>query len=198
MSGRGSGANRERPLAKPPSLRVAGGQHRGRRLVVPESIRPTQEQVREALFSRWRSRVPGAVLLELFCGSGAVSIEALSRGAEAAFLVDSDQRAVDCARRNLEALELSAHCVPLEFPDQWSRRPTRWPQTFDLIFVDPPYDFPQLEHAVEVAASVLGPVGELALEHSRRRTLIAPDSVEIVDRRTYGESALSFVRRLTD
>ena len=75
-----------------PGLRIAGGAHRGRRLAVPQGARPTQDRVREALFSIWGERVRGARFLDLFAGSGAVGIEALSRGAATATFVESDAR----------------------------------------------------------------------------------------------------------
>jgi 16S rRNA (guanine966-N2)-methyltransferase len=85
-------------------VRVIGGSARGRRLVAPpgRDVRPTSDRVREAMFSSLAEVVPGASVLDLYAGSGALSVEALSRGAAAALLVERDARAVAAATRNLE------------------------------------------------------------------------------------------------
>ncbi|MFN2611822.1 MAG: RsmD family RNA methyltransferase [Solirubrobacterales bacterium] len=115
-------------------MRVAGGELRGRRLHAPRGVRPTTERVREALFSIL-VRVEGARVLDLFCGSGALGIEALSRGAGHATLVDTSPEA---ARRNAEELGLTDRTTvvrseALRFLDGEPEG------VFDLVFCDPPY-----------------------------------------------------------
>ncbi|HET8592654.1 MAG TPA: RsmD family RNA methyltransferase [Solirubrobacterales bacterium] len=117
-----------------PELRITGGELRGRRLKVPRGdVRPTTERVREAVFSIL-GEVSGARVLDLFCGSGALAVEALSRGAAEATLVDSDPRT---ARDNLEALGLEerARTVRSDAARFLGRAEQR---SFDLVLCDPP------------------------------------------------------------
>lgn len=122
-------------------MRVIAGELKGRRLVAPRGhrVRPTSDRVREATFSALGTRVEGARVLDLFCGTGALAIEALSRGASSAVLVDRDSRA---ALGNVERLGLAERVELVRSDAQ------RWlaasaeevePPHFDLIFVDAPY-----------------------------------------------------------
>ncbi len=133
-------------------MRVVGGELGGRRLATPPSrsreVRPTAERVREAVFSILGARVEGASVLDLYCGTGALAIEALSRGAASAVLVDRDAA---LARRNVSDLGLQER-AEVERADAlaWLRRSRR---TFDLVFCDPPYRLadrlaPELESLV--------------------------------------------------
>jgi 16S rRNA (guanine966-N2)-methyltransferase len=119
-------------------VRVVAGAHKGRRLVSPRGsrTRPTADRVREALFSILGD-VEGASVLDLFAGSGALGIEALSRGADKAVFVDRDRQACVAIRRNLDAIGAEAQVVQgdvLAFLRQ------RTSERYDLVFVDPPYD----------------------------------------------------------
>ncbi len=175
-------------------LRLVGGAFGGRRLRAARSIRPTQERVREALFSRWAPTVEGCVFLDLFCGSGAMGLEAVSRGAARAVLVDAAPASLAAARANAEALGVEAQCrfVRAELPDQWSAvgRHVDGDASHWIVFADPPYDFSAYG---ELAARMLG-VGaaETVLEHSARMDL-GDAQVEGIEVRTYGETAISFL-----
>jgi 16S rRNA (guanine966-N2)-methyltransferase len=123
-------------------MRVVAGELGGRRLVVPagDALRPTSELVRAAIFNSLGSlgAVDGAVVVDLFAGSGALGIEALSRGAERAVFVDHDRRAVDAIRANVAALGLDgrAEVVRRDVLSWVSGSPE-----FDLALIDPPYRF---------------------------------------------------------
>src|SRR5687768_5446234 len=108
-------------------MRVVAGTLRGRRLVAPEGkdVRPTADRVREALFSAIADDLPEAVVLDLYAGTGALAIEALSRGAASATLVESDRRAAAAIRHNLQALGLGDRAV-LRTADaaRWAARPS--------------------------------------------------------------------------
>ena len=126
-------------------VRIMGGAARGRTVGVARGVRPTEGRVREALFSIWQERLPGARFLDLFAGSGAVGLEALSRGAASVLFVEGDPGA-------LRELERSSQLFP---PDRARRWRTRLPAglgelaerarrewgPFDLVFADPPYTF---------------------------------------------------------
>ncbi len=125
-------------------MRVIGGQSRGRRLAakLPKTIRPTSDRVRESIFNILGSRggVEGLHVIDLFCGSGALGVEALSRGAGSVTFVDQDAGALAAVRKNLDAVGLGGAPVTLvrAFLPGWLESGDR---AFDLALCDPPYDF---------------------------------------------------------
>jgi 16S rRNA (guanine966-N2)-methyltransferase len=129
-------------------MRVIGGRSRGRRLKakLPTTIRPTSDRVRESIFDILGSQggVEGLDVIDLFCGSGALGVEALSRGAATATFVDQDPGALAAVRQNLEAVGLddaNTTLVRAELPG-WLRTPAaRDGGAFDLALCDPPYNF---------------------------------------------------------
>jgi len=178
-------------------LRLSGGRHGGRVLSVPRDVRPTGGRVREALFSIWGERVEGARVLELFAGSGAVALEALGRGAAAATAVERDPRAAAALAANAErlgeraALTLRRGALPAEL----ARLARSGAGPFDLVFADPPYRFTAHAALLEALAPLLAPDGEVVLEHAVKvEPPAGAGGLVRVDRRRYGESALSFYR----
>jgi 16S rRNA (guanine966-N2)-methyltransferase len=180
-----------------PGIRVLGGALRGRRLRVPQGARPTEGRVREALASIWSGEIAGAEFLDLFAGSGAMGIEALSRGALRAVFVESSASGRRDLEHNLKELGLTAAgrvigTKALEALEALAVAGER----FDLIFADPPYAWtppPELFPAVE---RLLAPAGAFALEHSARfPTPAERGGLVRTDQRRYGESALSFYGR---
>ena len=171
-------------------LRILGGELRGRRLEVAGSVRPTEARLREALASIWQPLFAGCRFLDLFAGSGAMGLEALSRGAERAWFVDSDPRVLRALRRNCERLAPAAtRILRLRLP---SGRDLG--ERFELIFADPPYAFGDHAALLRGAAGWLERGGEMAIEHSARREVPAVEPWVGVARRCYGESCLSFFR----
>jgi 16S rRNA (guanine966-N2)-methyltransferase len=129
-----------------PHLRVIAGEVGGRRLVAPPDVRPTTERVREAIFSSLGAHVVDAAVLDLYAGSGAMAIEALSRGAARAVLVDHDRAAVEACQANLGSTGLAgrARIQRRTVADVLGRAaPPEAP--FDLVLVDPPYDAAPVE-----------------------------------------------------
>jgi 16S rRNA (guanine966-N2)-methyltransferase len=171
-------------------LRIVSGRWAGRRVEVAAGTRPTAERLREALFSIWGPRVEGASVLELFCGSGAVGLEALSRGAASLDLVDADSRVLAVTKRNLAKLGARARVHRLRLPGGAERLRVG---PFDLIYADPPYDFEDLEAVLIGVERLLGPGGELAFEHAA--STAAPPSagrLELGSQRRYGDTVVSF------
>jgi 16S rRNA (guanine(966)-N(2))-methyltransferase RsmD len=135
------------------ALRVIAGTAGGRKLVAPKGdARPTTDRVREALFSSLGDRVRDATVLDLYAGSGAVAIEALSRGAGSAVLVDRDTAATAAMRANLAATGFEG-VARIERVDvmRFVTSPIRG-APFDLVFLDPPYDLPSAQVAAVLAA----------------------------------------------
>jgi 16S rRNA (guanine966-N2)-methyltransferase len=180
--------------------RIVAGAAKGRRLSVPSrGTRPTSERAREALFNSLQSwlDLPGAAVLDLFAGSGAVGLEALSRGAEAAWLVESDRAAAEVVRRNIAAVALPGaqlHRAPAA-AFLAGRRPDR---RFELAFLDPPYAFADDQLASLLATLVdvwLAEDAVLVVERSARGEPPRwPDSVTPLHERRYGEGMLWYGR----
>ena len=123
-------------------MRISGGESRGRQIKAPKhkGLRPTSDKVREALFSILAARVEGARFLELFAGTGAVGIEALSRGAERAVFVDGSAKAARLIRENLDAIGYREQAaVVAKDVLQFLRKTAAELGPFDIVFVDPPY-----------------------------------------------------------
>ena len=160
-------------------MRVVAGAYRSRRLRAPASARPTADRVREALFSILGD-VSGARVLDLFAGSGALGIEALSRGAAAATFVERDVGAAELIRRNLESLGASGAVVRRDALAFLRSEPG----TYDLVLVDPPYDS---------ASRLAGPLSELLPPVLAEDARIVTES----DKRTPLEMAFPLLRERT-
>ncbi|MFN2925752.1 16S rRNA (guanine(966)-N(2))-methyltransferase RsmD [Lachnospiraceae bacterium YH-ros2228] len=121
-------------------MRVIAGKYRSRLLDTPKGMntRPTTDRIKETLFNILSNRLPGASFLDLFAGSGQMAIEAISRGARYACLVDSSRDAQDCIRKNIERLGIEEE-TDLIGQDALSAIRTMPKQHFDLVFLDPPY-----------------------------------------------------------
>ncbi len=179
-------------------MRISAGEHRGRRLLSPKGIktRPTSDLLRQALFNVLGPRIEGASLLDLFAGTGAVGLEALSRGAAKATFVENDRRAVESLRANLAALKLTARARVL-VGDVFSRLAglEERGERFDCVFLDPPYGVGDLAgRCIEMLAhgAVLGENGALFVQAFHKTVL--PEQVGTLRRtwqRRYGESSLS-------
>jgi 16S rRNA (guanine966-N2)-methyltransferase len=139
---------RGKPAARgtwPGQLRIIGGQWRGRRLEVlhSEGLRPTPDRVRETVFNWLQAWVPGADCLDLFAGSGALCLEALSRGARSAVMVERAHAVAEQLRRNIATLGAETAQVAETGAEDYLGGPVR---VFDIVFVDPPFARPELVH----------------------------------------------------
>jgi 16S rRNA (guanine966-N2)-methyltransferase len=179
-------------------LRVISGTAGGLHLKSPKrhALRPTQDRIRQVIFSSLAEQVPGARVLDLYAGTGAFGIEALSRGAALATFVEQDKEAVQCIRDNL------AHCHlqgDVRQADVSTYLATPSPGLkFDLIFADPPYikqagtldDDPLLVQLT----SLISPDGYFVWEHYAGRELKSAGNWEVFRQRNYGETGLTFLR----
>jgi 16S rRNA (guanine966-N2)-methyltransferase len=177
------------------SVRIVAGELARRLLRAPAGIRPSEARVRAALFSIWADRLAGARFLDLFAGSGAVGLEAVSRGALAATFVEADRRVATLLARNLTLAPAGAVVLRRgRLPDELAAL-AAVDERFDLVFADPPYAFVAYAELLTGCAAVLAAEGEMALEHSARTP--TPEEVEPlvrISQRRYGESALSLYR----
>jgi 16S rRNA (guanine(966)-N(2))-methyltransferase RsmD len=177
-------------------MRVIAGEFKGQQLMAPKGwkVRPTSERVREAVFSTLADRIEGAVVLDLYCGTGALGIEALSRGAARATLVDRDTRP---ALGNVAHLGI-ADRVDLIRADAgaWLAAATSQAPRYDLVFVDAPYKLADLvaEQLDTHLPGVLAVDGRAVVESGARRPL-GIDSLERLRQRRYGAADVSIYGR---
>ena len=176
-------------------MRVIGGRSRGRRLAakLPKSVRPTSDRVRESIFDILGSQggVDGLRVVDLFCGSGALGVEALSRGATSATFVDLDADALDAVRRNLTAVGLADADVTLvraALPG-WLRTGSGSPNpgtghAYDLALCDPPYDYADWPALLEALDA-----GTVVMESSS--PIAPPDTWVVAKERRYGGTLIT-------
>jgi 16S rRNA (guanine(966)-N(2))-methyltransferase RsmD len=186
-------------------MRVTGGVLRSRRVPVPPGprVRPTQDKVREALFSALAARIPGCRFLDLFAGSGVVGLEAWSRGAACVCWVERDPRVVRTLRQTVAALcggEESGRAVSrprvvrADALEYLAARGAEAP--FDVVFADPPYDREGRAQWLDRLCRALATGGWIAAggiliyEQARRETAVWPDTWRLLHDRTYGETRL--------
>jgi 16S rRNA (guanine(966)-N(2))-methyltransferase RsmD len=178
-------------------MRIIAGHLKGRRLRTPTwaGLRPTSDKLRETLFNVIAPRVPDARVLDLYAGTGAIGIEALSRGAAHVTFVDEDPRALKLIEENLRHCGVSDRYAIIRL-----RLPAGSPQSlptgpFDLVFLDPPYGELDLTASIAAVERVIAPDGLLVLEHARRRP--APGTAGRLSQTRdliSGDSALAFYR----
>jgi 16S rRNA (guanine(966)-N(2))-methyltransferase RsmD len=188
------GGRRGRGRARP-EVRILAGRWRGRRLEAPADARPTSGRAREALFDLLGERVAGARVLDLFAGSGAVGLEAVSRGAASAVLVEVDARAVRGALERLGPDGASVRVIAsdaAEAVDELARAGER----FDVVFADPPYLVEPLAAGLARAARLLEPGGVLILQRDHGDGPGELPGLKAVTRRAYGRNVFVFYELL--
>jgi len=179
-------------------VRIVGGKHRGRRLVAPDGrdTRPTTDRTRESLFNilahaAWAPDFEGAVVVDAFCGTGALGLEALSRGAARCSFLDNGRPALDAVRANLAALGEQDAATVLRAD---ATRPPAG-QPCGIAFLDPPY----AKGLAPLALAALARAGWLAdgalavVEVGEGDPLPPPDGFSLVDERRYGETRILFL-----
>ena len=182
-------------------MRVIGGRSRGRRLAakLPKSVRPTSDRVRESIFNILGSQggVEGLRVIDLYCGSGALGVEALSRGAASVTFVDLDPDSLEAVQRNLDAVGLGDADVTLvraALPGWLSTRSSGHPgsgRAYDLALCDPPYEFtdwPALLEALDAETVVLESSSPIAV----------PDTWVVARERRYGGTLITVAHHSGD
>ena len=182
-------------------LRITGGVWKGLVLATPKTLRATEAKVRQALFNILGTAIEDARVLDGFAGSGALGLEALSRGAAFAAFVEADTEAVLCVRENLERLgrdlpRTAWRVLHLEL-ERGLRQLAAAEPPFDLVFFDPPYRSDDGKKALSVLGecAILAPAGIVALEHHHRTELpVSVGTLQQWKRHRYGDTVLSFYR----
>jgi 16S rRNA (guanine(966)-N(2))-methyltransferase RsmD len=181
-------------------MRIIGGSAKGAviRTLKGDCVRPTADKVREALFDILFGRVEGAVFLDLYAGSGAVGIEALSRGAEKVIFVEKDKKVVSIMKENINKCKFVDRAVIINRKVESAfGEIKKYRDAFDLIFMDPPYgeaDYGKILYEM-CGHGLLEKDGTLAIEHMKKEDL--PEEIAGIRRiktRTYGQTTLSFYK----
>ena len=174
-------------------MRIIAGSHKGRTLKAPkwQGLRPTSDKLRETLFNILAPRVEHARVLDVFAGTGAIALEALSRGAQSATCVESDRRAANLIAENAATCGETNRCVIIrDVAERALQRPLPG-GPFDIIVLDPPYAYAALEDAVSIAGAQRAPGGIVVLEHAARVSPPTPSGLALTRTVTSGDSALS-------
>ena len=182
-------------------IRITGGVWKGRVLAAPKAVRATEAKVRQAFFNIMGHALEGARVLDGYAGSGAVGVEALSRGARFVAFVESDTEGALSIRDNLEKLapDLGREAwriVHLDF-ERGVRQLAGVEPPFDLIWLDPPYRSDEGKNGLNAVAScaILAPAGIVAVEHHRQADIpTAVGSLQQWKQHRYGDTVLSFYR----
>ena len=190
-------------------MRIVAGRHKGRALMAPpgEEIRPTSDRARESVFNilahgrmaraDGTSPIAGAVVLDAFCGTGAMALEALSRGAERAILIDNNPSALNVARANLKALgeETRSLLVLADAAEPPSRGRAQPAAT--LVFLDPPYRSGLAAPALAAldARGWIAPEAAVVVELEARDAFAPPEGFTLIDERRYGKAKIRFLRK---
>ena len=187
-----SGSAPKRPA---PRLTVHGGEARGRRLVAPRDIRPTQGMVVQAIFNMLGPAILEAEVLDLFAGSGALGIEALSRGAAAVTFVERSEEGVAAIRRNLESLGYGDRArVARSDAVQWVRGHPAEVARAAIVLLDPPYRDPVLADALAALDAAAGAGAQVVAEHWSRQPLPELRRLEVTSDRRYGDTSVTIAQ----
>ncbi len=181
-------------------MRVIAGKYKGRRIDVPKGrdIRPTSDKIRGAVFNMLHSRgsIEGAHVLDAFCGSGALGIEALSRGASSCIFVDKHRASLDCAKDNAQALGIE---IEVKF---WLKDSSKLgacsDYSFDLVFLDPPYHKGLVDTILPmlVTGGWLADGAWIVCETEKQAAINLPEKCIMDEEKTYGDIKITLLRRL--
>ena len=180
-------------------MRVITGIARGRRLSTPEGldVRPTTDKVKEAVFSAVQFELEGAVVLDLFAGSGQMGIEALSRGASRAVFVDNSARSIECITDNLRETKLISQAEIISRDSFDYIRLTA--SSFDIIILDPPYNCGHIDRVLPLASQKLNAGGSIICEYeSGAQAPEAPDGLVVRKTYKYGKINVTIYRKPDD
>jgi 16S rRNA (guanine(966)-N(2))-methyltransferase RsmD len=178
-------------------MRVISGIRRGHKLLEFQGydVRPTTDRVKESIFNLIQIYIPQAKVLDMFAGSGALSFEAVSRGADYALLLDSDSRSVELIKRNIAGLKFEGMCEVIK--TSCFDYICRCNEQFDVIFLDPPYNKGFIEPALRgiIENNILSDDGIVVLESDNTDFSSDADGLEIIKQKRYGRTFVTVYRK---
>ncbi len=180
-------------------MRIISGRFKGRRLTAPAGmdIRPTADRIKESIFNILGQRIRNTTVLDLFAGTGALGIEALSRGAAFAVFVDQSNTALSVIRHNVRHLDVEDRIRII----RWNIKRNlncllSMKRKFDLVFMDPPYEKDSVSPALAnlISCGALSPHGNIVIEHGVREPVdVDFGALSLVDQRNFGKTLVSFM-----
>lgn len=176
-------------------MRVISGKYKGRNLASPEGndVRPTLSRVKESIFNIIQFDIAGKTVLDLFSGSGALGIEALSRGAKEAVFVDAFREIIALLSYNLRFVKEEKEILCCDAVRAVERLGGR---NFGLVFMDPPYDYDPSNLFLKIAEKgILEEGAVIVYEHAAKSSFVLPEGLESYDDREYGFAAITLIRR---
>lgn len=182
-------------------MRVIAGSARSIQLVAPdEKVRPTTDRTKETLFNMIANAVPGSCILDLFAGSGALGIEALSRGASHCDFIDHFAESIQCIKKNLEKTKLIENATVLKYDyNDACQKLGEEKKQYDLIFLDPPYMMDLETAALKeiVSFDLLAPDGMVVIESDIKTHLDMTlfDTLEVYKSKEYRTNKFTFIQR---
>lgn len=183
-------------------MRISGGTAKGRKVAVRKAflqkgseLRPTSAKVRKAIFDILTGKIEGAVFLDLYAGTGAVGIEALSRGAAITVFVDEDSKRVNAIKELTERFGFKGKFDAVK--DKAINFLKKTGYCFDIIFVDPPYDSEEIPIALSLIEqrNLLKDEGVIIAEHSSKKNFLSKGNLKFVKKYRYGDTTLSLFRK---
>ena len=179
-------------------MKIISGKYKGRNIEGHnlDGTRPTMERVKESLFAIIQNYLDGAVVLDLFSGSGNLGIEALSEGASFAYLVDYNKKASDTIKRNLNTIGIKdAEVINLDYKKALNYLKDK---KIDLIFLDPPYKTDFIEQSIKLIDeyNILSNEGLIICENDSLDKIVYPDNYEVVKDRKYGDKWVVILKQM--
>jgi 16S rRNA (guanine966-N2)-methyltransferase len=174
-------------------MKITGGQWKGRNLKVPHRIRPTTSRSKEVLFALIDHWLPEAVVIDLFCGSGVLGLECLSRGANHVFFIDRSNRCIQVVRDNIESIGVGDSCTVIQGDGfRMLKKLSSHGQRADVILADPPYESELSLLTVSVVAEtgILAPEGILIVEFRKGEILKTPPGMTLLKSKMMGDTGL--------
>lgn len=179
-------------------MRIISGERRGHKLIEfnGDGIRPTTDRVKESIFNLIQEYISDANVLDMFCGSGALSFEALSRGAEKATCIDIDKKSIDVIRKNCASLGYEGKCKIINSSCFDYIKVCK--EQYDLVFLDPPYNKEFIEKSLTeiVKNDIVSPEGIIVLESDSTDFHSVFESLELIKQRKYGRTYVTVYKKL--
>lgn len=179
-------------------MRIIAGKYRGLKLNEFEfdNIRPTIDRVRESIFNKIQFRVANSKVLDLFSGTGAVSLEFMSRGASEVISVDNNRNSVKLINQNFKKANLTTKLLEMDYM-QALKKLNSENRKFDIIFLDPPFMTDYADKAIHFIAenNILQEEGIIIYEHNEKETFSLPENLVLTDEKKYGTIKVSYLER---
>lgn len=178
-------------------MRIIGGKHKGKTLSSFDlnNIRPTSDNVKEAIFNKLQFDIPNCSFLDLFGGTGSVGLEAYSRGAKSVVIADNNKNSIKLITKNAVSINASVEILFGNYETVLKQLKNAG-KKFDIIFIDPPYDTEFGVNAIHkvVELGLLNNDGVIVFEHNKTKNFLVANELVIIDKKTYGSKSVTYLQ----